>query len=48
MHESADILTADERDVVAEFLAVEFDQTAAVAGFFVAHAVENGGGGGKS
>ena len=40
--EAADVLAADQRDVVAEFLLGELDQAPAMARFLQPHAVENG------
>jgi hypothetical protein len=43
MHEAAHILAADQRNVVAELLVKQLDQAAAMAGFLLAHAVEDRG-----
>jgi hypothetical protein len=40
-------MTADERDVFSEFLLVQLNQSSPVSGFFITHALENRGGGGK-
>src|SRR5271168_773294 len=47
MDETSYVLTAEEWDVVAEFLAVELQETVPVSGFFGSHAVEDGCGCGK-
>ena len=46
LDEAFDVLAADQRQVVAEFLPVEVEQHAAVAHFLVRHLVEDLGGGG--
>ena len=43
LHEAVNVLPADQRNVVAELRLVQFDQTAAVCGFLLAHAVEDRG-----
>ncbi len=45
--EALDVLAADQRQVLAEFLAVHVEQHGAVAHLLVGHFVEHLGGGGK-
>ena len=47
LDEALDVVTADQRQVVAEFFAVEIEQPAAMANLFLRHAGEDGGGGRK-
>ena len=47
LDEALDVLAADQRQIVAEFLAVEVEQHGAMAHFFVRHLVEHLGGGRK-
>ena len=45
LDEALDVLAADQRQVFAEFLAIEIDQHAAVAYLLLRHLVEDLGGG---
>src|SRR5277367_6109199 len=47
LHETFYVLAANERDVFSELLPVQLNQPPAMSGFFVAHAVEHGSGGGE-
>ena len=45
-HEALHVLAAHERQIIAELLAVEVEQHAAVANFLLGHLLEHLGGGG--
>ena len=47
VHESLDVLAANQRDVFAKLLVVQIEQAAAMAGLLHAHAFEDGGTGGE-
>jgi hypothetical protein len=47
MDEALDVLAADQRQIFAEFLAIEVEQPGAVGDFLFRHLVEHLGGGGE-